>query len=109
MKVFYVKDLTRLKDYGFCIFNEQGDYLLQNQKRVSCVRVNTKNHLMTLFSPSRDTIAVLCKMYVDKVFEIFDETHFVDMKVSEEEQELILQFRKQKELNEKGERNNERD
>lgn len=101
MKLFYVKDLKRLKDYGFYILNDKGDYLLRNKKRVWCARVNAKDHFMTLFSPSRDTVAVLCEMYVDKVFDIVEETDFIDMKVSEEEQELIFQYREQKELNER--------
>lgn len=94
MKQFYVKDLSKLKDYGFWL-TDRHEYWLR-LKRALNVIVHEDSGMMTFFSPSKDAIALVCEMYKNGLIEILDdeETATYNMKVTEEEMKMIFERRK---------------
>ena len=94
MKQFYVKDLSKLKDYGFWL-TDRHEYWWR-LKRALNVIVHEDSGMMTFFSPSKDAIALVCEMYKNGIIEILDdeETATYNMKVTEEEMKMIFERRK---------------
>lgn len=96
MKQFYIKDLTRLKDYGFQHRNNRYWFV---SHRATCMWVMEDSQRLVFQSPSKDCIAIVCEMYKNNVLEIFDDNEIAtfNMKVTEEEMKMIYQIRKEKE------------
>ena len=92
MKQFYVKDLERLKDFGFKY--RDGEYFMVTH-RAANVWINEDSRRMVFASPSKDFIALICEMYKQDVIEIFDdkEEPTFNMKVTEEEMKMIFERR----------------
>ena len=95
MKQFYIKDLSRLKDFGFNYMN--GYYSIVTH-RAPNVWIDENTQRMTIQSPSKDMIALICEMYKDGVVEIVDdqEPATFNMKVTEEEMKVIFDLRKKR-------------
>lgn len=93
MKQFYIKDLSRLKDFGF---NYKNGYYFIITHRAPNVWIDENTQRMTIQSPSKDMIALICEMYKDGVVEIVDdqEPATFNMKVTEEEMKVIFDLRK---------------
>lgn len=96
MKQFYIKDLSKLEQYGFFTANET-EYWIRLKKSLNII-INKYSKMMTFFSPSKDAIALVCEMYKDGVIEIFDdqEPATFNMKVTEEEMKVIFDLRNEK-------------
>ena len=95
MKQFYVKDLNKLSDFGFT--QKDGRYWLKI-KRTPNIWVCKGSNYLTFQSPSKDCIAVVCEMYKQGAIEILDENKegYHNMAVTEEEAQMIYEYREQK-------------
>ena len=96
MTVFYVKEIDRLTDFGFTKSQTSNLYYLRTH-RAANVCVDASDRRLIIYSPSADAIGILCKMYAEGILEMADTTeHYVNMKVTEEERDAILEMRSKK-------------
>jgi len=95
MKHFFVADTSKLTDYGFV--RKNGRYWWIYKNRTPAMWVCEHSQRLTLQSPSRECIAVMCEMYKDNVFTIVDDNaqETFNMKVTEEEMKMIFDKRKE--------------
>lgn len=95
MKQFYVKEPSKLKDFGFNYKN--GMYFIVTH-RATNIWVDEDSMRLVFQSPSKDCIAIVCEMYKQGVIEILDDEEKVtyNMKVTEEEMKWIFEKRNEK-------------
>lgn len=73
MKYFYVKKGTDLKKYGFVEKTYYGrtKFIIERRKYAR-LWINKEDMRMTFNIPTNDDLHILCKMFKDKVIEVYE-------------------------------------
>lgn len=61
---FIVRDLDKLKDYGFELA-PSGDYYRIKYKNATAMVIDCSTRIVTFFSPCKSCIVTMCKMYAN--------------------------------------------
>lgn len=93
---FYVKHNVDLTKYGFYKKNEKHYWWRRKNKYNGALgmSVSLLDMRISFQSPSKDCIAVVCEMYKNGDIEMVEEDDLVQVRLTQEEVELIKERRK---------------
>lgn len=99
MKEYYVKDVEQLKLYGFQenYHGASNDLVFIYNNRTPSMWVNKQTGRLTIQSPSKEAIFIICEMYKSGILEIIDidekQSATIRMNLTPEEAELVHNLR----------------
>lgn len=99
MKEFYIKNIEALKLYGFQenYHGVSNELVFIYNNRTPSMWVNKQTKRLTIQSPSREAIYIICEMYKSGILEIVDidekQSATIRMNLTPEEAELVHNFR----------------